>query len=128
MHLALSRALFEKETEVLTTEFARRRRWIIHVVEYPLVDCSFTAPGRTPLGALDGKSGVENIVMAFLKEQLETAKQKALDPSAAVTTAIDMMAKANDRALDHCTRATGPEAGGESRSRPWGCPCRRSLS
>ncbi|MGH9406784.1 MAG: hypothetical protein ACRD3D_13230 [Terriglobia bacterium] len=61
-------------------------------------------------GAAEGKSGVENIVIAFLKEQLEAAKAKALDPSAAVETAIGMMAKANDRALEIALKQVPPQA------------------
>ena len=49
MHAAASRALFEDEVRNLTSELARRRDWVFHSLDYPVIDCSFTASGRTPL-------------------------------------------------------------------------------
>lgn len=49
MHPAATRALFEDEVTNLSSALARRRGWIFHSVEFPMIDCSFTAPGRTTL-------------------------------------------------------------------------------
>jgi hypothetical protein len=49
MHPAASRALLEEDVRHLSPELARRREWLFHLVEYPVIDCSFTAAGRTPL-------------------------------------------------------------------------------
>jgi hypothetical protein len=49
MHPAATQALFEEEVAHLTPELAARRGWQFHSLEFPLIDCSFTAPARTPL-------------------------------------------------------------------------------
>ena len=49
MHLAASRALFERDVATLSSELARRRQWVLHSLTYPLIDCSFTAERRTTL-------------------------------------------------------------------------------
>ena len=49
MHPIASRALFEDDVRHLSPALERRREWRVHLVEYPLIDCSFTAAGRTPL-------------------------------------------------------------------------------
>jgi hypothetical protein len=49
MHELASRAQFEEEVRNFTTELARRREWVFHSIDYPIIDCSFTAKGRTPL-------------------------------------------------------------------------------
>lgn len=77
--------------------------------EARLSDRESYRPGMGLVGG-DQKTGVENIVLAFLKEQLETAKAKALDPSAAVETAIGMMSKANDRALEMALKQVPPQS------------------
>ena len=66
-------------------------------------------PGFVPSDLKNGGS-VENLVLAFLKEQLEAVKQKALDPSAAVETAIGMMAKAHERALEIAAKQVPQQA------------------
>ena len=49
MHPAAAKALFDEEVAKFTPALAARRRWIFHTLEFPLIDCSFTAPGRTTL-------------------------------------------------------------------------------
>ena len=49
MHLAASRALFERDVATLSSELARRRQWVLHSLTYPLIDCSFSAEHRTTL-------------------------------------------------------------------------------
>ncbi len=49
MHPAASKALFEEEAKHLTPALFERRRWVLHALAYPLINMSFTAPGRTPL-------------------------------------------------------------------------------
>jgi hypothetical protein len=49
MHPAASIALFEEDVAPLTPELARRRGWILHALEFPTIDCSFTESGRTTL-------------------------------------------------------------------------------
>jgi len=49
MHAAASLALFEAEVQTLSPEFARRRRWLLHSVTHPTIDCSFTEQDRTTL-------------------------------------------------------------------------------
>jgi hypothetical protein len=49
VHELASRELFEAQTVGFTPEFAAGRGWVLHAVEYPVVDVSFTSPGRTPL-------------------------------------------------------------------------------
>ena len=49
MHLAAAKALFQEHTRNLSPALARRRGWVIHLIEFPIIDCAFTAPERTPL-------------------------------------------------------------------------------
>ena len=49
MHPAAVKALFEQQVAGLTPALAARRGWILHSLEYPMIDCSFTATGRTTL-------------------------------------------------------------------------------
>lgn len=49
MHPAASKALFDADAATLTPALGKRREWTFHALEYPLVDCSFTTRGRTPL-------------------------------------------------------------------------------
>ena len=49
MHPLASKALFEEHTRNLSRELAKRRGWEIHSIEFPLIDCAFTTPGRTTL-------------------------------------------------------------------------------
>jgi hypothetical protein len=49
MHPAAAKALFEEEAQHLSAALAARRGWTLHAVAYPLIDCSFSTPGRTTL-------------------------------------------------------------------------------
>ena len=49
MHPAAAKALFNADVATLTQALGKRRRWEFHSLEFPTVDCSFTALGRTPL-------------------------------------------------------------------------------
>ena len=49
MHLAAAKALFQEHTRNLSPALARRRGWVIHLIEFPIIDCAFTALERTPL-------------------------------------------------------------------------------
>ena len=49
MHPAASRALFEEETKHLSPALCQRRGWVLHALEFPVINVSYTAPGRTPL-------------------------------------------------------------------------------
>jgi hypothetical protein len=49
MHPAAAKALFEGEAATMSPTLAQRRHWILHSLEFPLIDCSFTASGRTTL-------------------------------------------------------------------------------
>lgn len=49
MHPAASQALFEEEVGYLTPALMERRRWILNTVAYPVINLTFTSPGRTPL-------------------------------------------------------------------------------
>lgn len=49
MHPAAAKALFDIDIGTLSTALAQRRGWIIHSLQFPAVDCSFTALGRTTL-------------------------------------------------------------------------------
>jgi len=49
MHPAAAKALFEEDVQHLSPALAARRGWTLHTVAYPLIDCSFSAPGRTTL-------------------------------------------------------------------------------
>lgn len=47
MHPVASKALFDQEVRNFSPALAQRRGWTFHTIEYPIIDCSFTAPGRT---------------------------------------------------------------------------------
>lgn len=49
MHPAAAKALFQEDVTGLSPALAQRRQWILHSLEFPLIDCSFTASGRTTL-------------------------------------------------------------------------------
>jgi hypothetical protein len=49
MHPAAAKALFEEEVATLTSALAQRRQWVFHSRDFPLIDCSFEANGRTTL-------------------------------------------------------------------------------
>lgn len=49
MHPAAAKALFAEHTYTLSPALARRRGWVIHSLEFPAVDCTFTALERTAL-------------------------------------------------------------------------------
>jgi hypothetical protein len=49
MHPAAAKELFDRDVTFLSPALAQRRRWIIHSLEFPIIDCSFTAANRTPL-------------------------------------------------------------------------------
>jgi hypothetical protein len=49
MHPAASQALFDEEVARLTPELCQRRGWALTSSDWPVIDCSFTAPGRTTL-------------------------------------------------------------------------------
>lgn len=49
MHPAASQALFEEETRHLSAALCERRRWVINSLSYPLINVTYSAPGRTPL-------------------------------------------------------------------------------
>ena len=49
MHPAAAKALFEEQVQHLTSALCERRGWIMHALAYPIINISYTAPGRTPL-------------------------------------------------------------------------------
>ncbi|MHB8390261.1 MAG: putative metal-binding protein [Acidobacteriaceae bacterium] len=49
MHPAAAKALFEEAVSNLSPALARRRGWVFHAIEFPMIDCSFTAPARATL-------------------------------------------------------------------------------
>src|SRR5689334_22906599 len=49
MHPAASKALFDAEAKHLSPALCERRGWVMHTLEYPLINVSYTAPNRTPL-------------------------------------------------------------------------------
>ena len=49
MHPVAAKALFKAHTCNLSPALARRRGWVLHSLEFPVIDCAFTAPGRTTL-------------------------------------------------------------------------------
>jgi Predicted metal binding domain len=49
VHELASRELFGAQAVGFTPEFAAGRGWVLHAVEYPVVDVCFTSPGRTAL-------------------------------------------------------------------------------
>lgn len=48
MNVVASRALFNRDIELLP-RLAASRAWIVNKVEFPIVDVTFTEPGRKPL-------------------------------------------------------------------------------
>lgn len=49
MHPIAAKALFDTEVATLSTELAKRRGWIFHAIEFPMIDCSFAGSDRTSL-------------------------------------------------------------------------------
>jgi hypothetical protein len=49
MHPAAAKALFDAEVAAVSPRLLEQRGWVLHQVEYPDIDCSFTAAGRTTL-------------------------------------------------------------------------------
>lgn len=49
MHAAVSKQLFDEELASWPPDLPEARGWIIHRASYPILDCAFTAPNRTPL-------------------------------------------------------------------------------
>jgi hypothetical protein len=49
MHELASKAIFAEQTANLSPKLAASRGWIIHSLDYPTVDLTFTAEGRTSL-------------------------------------------------------------------------------
>jgi hypothetical protein len=49
MHPDASRLMFEDEVGRWPPDLASSRGWIIREAAYPIIDCEFTKPGRTPL-------------------------------------------------------------------------------
>ena len=49
MHELVSKALFLSQTEHISAKLAQSRGWILHQMEYPIIDVTFTAKSRTPL-------------------------------------------------------------------------------
>lgn len=49
MHPSAAKALFVAEVAAISPRLLDQRGWVLHQAEYPVVDCSLTAPGRTTL-------------------------------------------------------------------------------
>lgn len=49
MHPAAAKVLFDEDVAHLNQNLAARRGWILHSIEFPTIDCTFAAEGRTPL-------------------------------------------------------------------------------
>ena len=49
MHPAAAKLLFEEHVRKLSPALAERRGWVFHLIDFPNIDCAFTAPGRTTL-------------------------------------------------------------------------------
>lgn len=49
MHPAVSRLLFKNQVGLWPSDLAVMRGWELHQIEYPILDCTFTAPNRTAL-------------------------------------------------------------------------------
>lgn len=49
MHPAAAKALFDEDVANLSAALGERRGWVFHTISFPLIDCSFTATGRTTL-------------------------------------------------------------------------------
>jgi len=52
MHELASKALFATSMQHVNAELCAARGWMLHTVEYPVVDVAFCAPGRTTLRLL----------------------------------------------------------------------------
>lgn len=49
MHPAAVQALFEEEAKHLGPALCARRGWTMHRIDFPVINCSFNASGRTSL-------------------------------------------------------------------------------
>lgn len=49
MHPLAAKELFDKDVATLTLALAQRRGWELNSLEFPVIDCSFHASGRTTL-------------------------------------------------------------------------------
>ncbi len=49
MHPTAAKALFDEEMVTFTPHLARRRQWVFHALDFPVIDCLFEAAGRTTL-------------------------------------------------------------------------------
>jgi hypothetical protein len=49
MHALASQALFDAQTAQIKGRLAAIRAWNINELAYPIIDLTFTSPGRTPL-------------------------------------------------------------------------------
>lgn len=49
MHPLASSLSFDDDVGRWPPDIAAKRGWIVHWLEYPVIDVEFTAPGRTPL-------------------------------------------------------------------------------
>ena len=49
MHPAATHALFEEETRHFSEALCKRRGWIMHSLTFPIINVTYTAPGRMPL-------------------------------------------------------------------------------
>lgn len=49
MHPAAAKKLFDAEVAAFPPRLLDQRGWVLHQAEHPVIDCSFTAPGRTTL-------------------------------------------------------------------------------
>jgi len=49
MHPAATKALFDEEAKHLSPALCARRGWVMHTLEFPVINVSYTAPNRTPL-------------------------------------------------------------------------------
>ena len=49
MHPAAAKLLFDEQVRELTPALAERRDWVLHLIDFPSIDCAFTANGRTTL-------------------------------------------------------------------------------
>ena len=49
MHPAVSRQLFQQDVAGWPADLAEVRGWHLHSTTFPTLECTFTAPGRTPI-------------------------------------------------------------------------------
>ena len=49
MHPQAAKILFDEDVGRWPPDIAAKRAWVVHRVEYPVIDVEFTGPGRTPL-------------------------------------------------------------------------------